>query len=609
MPDTSQEISKAVKNIFKESGEFILIGLTGRTGSGCTTSANILTSLSFNMPASPSFTVNENEIRKFKIISKFIKQNWVPFKCLQMTSVLTRHLLEINFHEFVKLVSLVLQRDQAEILPKLSAFKANYNTGYSVVRNYLQLTENSKEEILSKQTAAFELYFDWLPRFFQQLKEELIRLGPSSYVKIYQAIGDNIRASGQANSSTFNPNKIFSMAKIIDKIVISAHEYCKSKHLPCRLAIDAIRNPYEAIYLKQRHANFFLFSINTDDEKRKCHLREKHKLTDPEIKALDEKEYPEKKLGTVKFSSQNIQRCIEISDIHIHNPRLNEFANPELKAQLGQYIALILHPGLVTPSSLESCMQIAYSAKHASGCISRQVGAVVTDSSYSIKAVGWNNTPQGQVPCLLRSAEDLLGGSDKKAFSNYEMTDPMFRQAFESKFTGPSEKINELGRTCSFCFKEIQNEIDHEKNQVHTRALHAEENAFLQISKSGGQSLKNGILFTTASPCELCAKKAYQLQISEIIYIDPYPGITNKHVISSGELPPKMTLFHGAIGTAFHRIFHPVMPYKDELELLIPIPKPEDKKTIMIKSLELEVQRLKAHNQELIEKVARIGSK
>jgi len=33
-------------------------------------------------------------------------------------------------------------------------------------------------------------------------------------------------------------------------------------------------------------------------------------------------------------------------------------------------------------------MQLAYTAKYNSGCISRQVGAAVTDESYSIKAIG-----------------------------------------------------------------------------------------------------------------------------------------------------------------------------------------------------------------------------
>ena len=46
---------------------------------------------------------------------------------------------------------------------------------------------------------------------------------------------------------------------------------------------------------------------------------------------------------------------------------------------------------------------------------------------------------------------------------------------------------------------------------------------------------KNGKLFCTASPCELCSKKAFQLGIKDIYYIDPYPGIALKHIIRFGK--------------------------------------------------------------------------
>ena len=41
------------------------------------------------------------------------------------------------------------------------------------------------------------------------------------------------------------------------------------------------------------------------------------------------------------------------------------------------------------------------------------------------------------------------------------------------------------GRKHPYCFKDIYNSIKEKDNQVYTRALHAEENAFLQIVKYG----------------------------------------------------------------------------------------------------------------------------
>jgi Cytidine and deoxycytidylate deaminase zinc-binding region len=121
------------------------------------------------------------------------------------------------------------------------------------------------------------------------------------------------------------------------------------------------------------------------------------------------------------------------------------------------------------------------------------------------------------------------------------------------------------------CFKSLRNSITEGKNQVHTRSLHAEESAFLQITKYGGNGIKGGKLFTTASPCELCSKKAYQLGIKVIYYIDPYPGIAGKQILNAGaiENQPTVRLFNGAIGKAYHWLYEPIMSYKDELSLLL----------------------------------------
>lgn len=162
----------------------------------------------------------------------------------------------------------------------------------------------------------------------------------------------------------------------------------------------------------------------------------------------------------------------------------------------------------------------------------------------------------------------------------------------------PGKSIHFGGKPVSFCFKDIKNSIDGEKNQVHTRALHAEENAFLQISKHGGMSIKGGRLYTTASPCELCAKKAYQLGINTVVFIDPYPGIANDHILNCGKNIPNLKLFSGAVGRAYQQLFEPIIPYKDELEIGLNLNIPNKKKI-----LQTEIETLKAENASLAEKI------
>ncbi len=582
-----EETFQAVNGIYNETKNFLIIGLTGRTGSGCTTAARKLSENSFPIPESyEGLTVNEK--KKHRIIKRYLDgEQWVPFYRIEARAIITYHLCLLDESS---LNGFALNTAAPEM--SKTAFKEFAETLRSMHADVRDIENLRVVGDLGDVDKVGELYFERLPRLTEELKRVL---GGARFTAFYQAAGDNIRASGAANVSDFNPLKIFNFSKHINYIIKVANRLSKEKGLACRIVIDAIRNPYEAFYLKRRYANFYLMSINTSEAQRVKSLREVRKFELSDIERLDNKEYPHKLTGGGKFIAQNIQECIENSDIHIHNSKINPFVNNDLVSQLAWYLALMMHPGLVMPTSIENCMQIAYTAKKSSGCISRQVGAVVTDSGYSIKSVGWNSTPQGQTPCLLRNAEDLLRGANESDYSDYERNDHKFRKALSDKYSQVIFKSGSSNRNLSFCFKGVQNEIEGEKNQVHTRALHAEENAFLQIAKYGGQHLAGGVLFTTASPCELCAKKAYQLGISKIVYIDPYPGIATEHILSVGAQKPALELFRGAVGRAFYQLYQPLMPYKDELELMFDLPKFSD-------PLKPSREVLKAENAELTRK-------
>lgn len=364
-----------------------------------------------------------------------------------------------------------------------------------------------------------------------------------------------------------------------------------------------MRNPYEILFFRERYSAFYVMSINTDEKFRQNRLISLG-FNKKSILELDDKEYPDKKGLNDAFGMQNIQRCIELSDIHVENPQDPSSQRHRLIEQLVHYLSLMTHPGLVPPTPIERVMQIAYTAKLNSGCLSRQVGAAVTDDQFSLKSIGWNNTGEGQTPCILRNFEDLLKGNDSNAYSYYERCDEEFRKALDivdkSYLSLDKNYYGRLkGKNLSYCFKDIQNLKDLEKNQVHTRSLHAEENAFLQVAKYGGIGVKGGKLFTTASPCELCAKKAYQLGISEIYYIDPYPGISMTHILNSGINKPRLLLFRGAIGRAYTQLYTPILSYKDELGEVLGC----NMKDIFNREKEVEmIEKLKKNNYDIVKK-------
>ena len=558
--------SSALERVYAESSEFIILGLTGRTGSGCSTAAKILSNSEIHVPEESNIYSSDNDQRKYKLVRSYIKNNWTPFISIQVRVVITGIILELDFNELTQLIASILKKDSSEVSNALSKFEDSYQKAHDEIVAYKGLPESNSSEKDVKKDKAWSIYFDFLPNFCAEFKNKLQNtFGADSYTIVYQQVGDNIRASGSANSSDFEAEKIFTLPKIINKLIKVIRRKNNNRAF---VTIDAIRNPYEAYFFHQRYSGFYLLSINTPNEERLNHLRESHKFSEDQIEALDNKEYPEKLSGQDIFISQNIQKCIEISDIHLNNPDRQKFNNNELSSQLFWYVSLILHPGLVTPTSIERGMQLAFSAKLNSGCISRQVGAVVTDKNFSIKAVGWNSTPEGQTPCILKSASELLDGGKEQVYSSYERTNEKFQNVMNCTYSTAISSDHLKGRKVSYCFKDVQNKIEDEKNQVHTRSLHAEENAFLQIAKYGGEPIQGGFLFTTASPCELCSKKAYQLGITKVIYIDPYPGISKEHILSSGATQPELILFRGAIGRAYHRLYQPLMAYKDELKML-----------------------------------------
>jgi dCMP deaminase len=392
------------------------------------------------------------------------------------------------------------------------------------------------------------------------------------YTDLLQKIGNNLRKSGNSYLEDPKPEEIFLIPRIISNAIEIIRKAAdieeESDHY---IVIDALRHPYEIKFLNRSISNFFTIAVNTANEDRIKRLLQLQ-YNQKQIDNLDEIEYPDEISKAKDYSTlvkQNIQSCLEISDIYISNTGDKDESIKQMSKQLLRYVSLMQHPGLITPTPEERCMQSAVVARSNSGCISRQVGAVVTDEHFSIKSIGWNDVPQGQVPCLLRNVNHVYNGKyDKGSYSKYELGNEKFKEILIKEFS-----MNETtqGRNISFCFKSVYTKTDDKLkgNQVHTRSLHAEENAFLQIAKYGGQAIIGGNLFTTASPCELCAKKAFQLGIKNIFYIDPYPGIASEHILSSGTNKPNLKLFDGAVRSAYHRLYEAVMPYKDELSFLI----------------------------------------
>lgn len=344
--------------------------------------------------------------------------------------------------------------------------------------------------------------------------------------------------------------------------IIRAHRAAKQSR---RFVIDAFRNPFEVEFFKRRYSEFYLVGVLRESTERHKALQEKG-LSVKSIEAIDKREEgliagkKERKNISSWVTSQNLEECAQKADVFIKNIWDDNLTRPHLHLRLIKLLLLSEFPGCLPPSEDERNMQIAMTARQMSGCISRQVGASVVGKSGYVLGVGWNDPPECQIPCALRTGHELVE-SPSEAFSEYEKG---------SRF---SEHIRETRNDHHpYCFKdEFPKVPGNSKDRVphFTRSLHAEENAFLQVAKNGGVSLRGATLYTTASTCMLCAKKAYQLGVDRIVYVEEYPDIALDQNLRIGTHSMVVEPFEGVIGSAFFRLYEAFMPQKDLVQMYL----------------------------------------
>lgn len=486
------------------------------------------------------------------------------------------------------------------------------------------LGENDNEKL--ERFKRFVFAHNIMPDLGDALHDYIVSKG-ISFTKLFQKFGNSIRKYGNIKFENDNngddnnlkgaPDVFEIPRKIVQFIKVLRHPFSENRCRPVRIVIDSIKNVFEATYLRQRYSSFYLFAISADEEIRKNRLlnNPQKRLTMRDIQFIDWNEYSsegckiyqkgknkkdgieyefykhitehgingeikndEKKLflhdavreyayenKLQQFYLQDVAASIENADVFISNNHNDGIPkNIDLRWEIVRNVCLIMFPGLVMPTPIERCMQIAFAAKCNSGCLSRQVGAVVTDKEYNILSIGWNDVPCGDISCSQKNLVDLCKWEDKTAYSKYELENREFRERI-SKFNYRNGNLSRLlrGLPLRYCFKDIHMEG---KNPMRSRSMHAEEKALATCSNE----CEGGFLFTTSSPCEMCSKNAKNHKIKKIFYIELYPGISESQYSTSGDPSnvAKHILFTGAIGRAYMQMYTPIMPQKDILDLL-----------------------------------------
>lgn len=272
--------------------------------------------------------------------------------------------------------------------------------------------------------------------------------------------------------------------------------------------VDSIRNPEEINYLRKSFAEFFLFGVFAEPDLRWKRVKEKY---DEDRRTFDEDDKRDSNGGVLY--GQRVTDSFRMADIILlNNENIAEGnKNEELfLAKLKQKIYLIEGKEAFAPTYIETNMAIAYAASMRSSCLKRKVGAVIVDITGDVFSSGYNEVPAANNTC---KCEYGMCYRDKLKKDYRETLGSVIKK----------EKEREAAYTL---FKKNFKILDY------CRALHAEENAILNVARVGASAaLPASTLFTTTYPCNLCANKIAQVGIKHIVYFEPYPMEEAKKIL------------------------------------------------------------------------------
>jgi deoxycytidylate deaminase len=171
-----------------------------------------------------------------------------------------------------------------------------------------------------------------------------------------------------------------------------------------------------------------------------------------------------------------------------------------------------------------------YEAKSAAGnsaCLSRQVGAAITNDKGEIISTGWNDVPKygGN---LYKDGDTvdhrcIISGHCSNDSTKDELSENILSSLVEveplKRLIETSEKKGEMLSLLANCIRKstkVKDLIEF------SRSVHAEMHAIIIGSQLAGDKMIGGKLFCTTYPCHNCGRHIIVAGIKEIYYIEPY---------------------------------------------------------------------------------------
>lgn len=279
--------------------------------------------------------------------------------------------------------------------------------------------------------------------------------------------------------------------------------------------VDSIKNQQELELLRTVYRELlYVVGVFAPLPQREAALRHEG-LDNAEIATLMDRDS-----GEELAEGQTVDETFPQCDFFL---RMDANTDTQLRSRVERFLNLILGTQVITPTRAETAMYAAASAASNSACLSRQVGAAVTDEAGEVLAIGWNDVPRPFGDLYVTDlVNDANGDQDKRCWNyggkchNDEEKDQLAAHVIEALAPYLRDDLRAEAASAVARNKKLRGLIEF------SRAIHAEMHAVLTALRQKGDRVRGGKIFVTTYPCHGCARHLVAAGIKEIYFIEPY---------------------------------------------------------------------------------------
>lgn len=274
--------------------------------------------------------------------------------------------------------------------------------------------------------------------------------------------------------------------------------------------IRSLKHPDEVEMLRQVYGNgFFLLGFTASNESREKYLHDEKGIPSDDVAKLIERDDKEGlALG------QRTSDVYHMADAFI----ASDAEDPDLSSQISRVFELLFSKPVISPTSDEYAMFMAYAASLRSADLSRQVGAVILNKRNDLIATGANDVPAPGGGLYWPNEDDQrdhILGKDINEEQRNDIILSVMKKAYPDKEYSNDEERLEEG-------KKLFKDTGILDITEYGRAVHAEMEAISSAARNGIK-VHGSTLYTTTFPCHNCTKHIVAVGINKVKYIEPYP--------------------------------------------------------------------------------------